>query len=316
RPRAREPRPRLRARPRLLRARHARRGGRPVPEGRGARARSAGAARLPGRHLRPPRTARGGAAGVPPRASGHRQLRGAASPRRLRRGARPLDRTLPVVPALEHVAPLAEPARRVRPWLTAALDLLFPPFCPVCRAPLGAGRRDPLCGVCWRGLERLAPPWCRRCGLAMTVDGLCGGCPTRPRPVAYARAAPRHGPVAREALHAFKFGGRRALAGPLAELVAELGRGALPGAAPDLLVPVPLHSRRERERGYNQSALLAKRLGRLWGVAVAPEALARVTATAPQTDLDAAARRRNVRGVFVVRRRGLIVGPHLLLGDD
>ena len=207
-------------------------------------------------------------------------------------------------------------ARSVRPWLTAALDLLFPPFCPVCQARLGVGRRDPLCGTCWQGLERLAPPWCRRCGLALSIEGLCGECRTRRRPFSYARAAVRYGPIAREALHAFKFGGRRALAVPLAELLAELGLGALPGAAPDLLVPVPLHARRERARGYNQSALLAKRLGQVWRVPVAPDALGRATATAPQTDLSAAARRQNVRGAFVARRPELIVGRHVLLVDD
>ena len=218
-----------------------------------------------------------------------------------------------------HSPPLDGPetaARSVRPWLTAALDLLFPPFCPVCHAPLGAGRRDPLCGACWQALERVAPPWCRRCGLALSIEGLCGECRTRRRLFSYARAAVRYGPIAREALHAFKFGGRRALAAPLAELLAELGLGALPGAAPDLLVPVPLHAHRERERGYNQSALLAKRLGQVWGVPVAPDALGRATATAPQTDLDAAARRQNVRGAFVVRRPELIVGRHVLLVDD
>jgi ComF family protein len=126
----------------------------------------------------------------------------------------------------------------------------------------------------------------------------------------------RYGPVAREALHAFKFGGRRALAAPLAALLAELGLGALPGATPDLLVPVPLHARRERQRGYNQSALLATRLGQVWGVPVALDALGRATATVPQTDLDAAARRKNVRGAFIVRRPELVAGRHVLLVDD
>src|SRR2546422_528917 len=76
------------------------------------------------------------------------------------------------------------------------------------------------------------------------------------------------------------------------------------------------HARRERARGYNQSALLAKRLGQVWGVPVAPDALGRATATAPQTDLSAAARRQNVRGAFVARRPELIVGRHVLLVDD
>src|SRR2546426_4205084 len=212
---------------------------------------------------------------------------------------------------------LSVPAPASRPvWVSALLDLVFPPFCPVCERRLGEGRRDPLCGACWQALERIAPPWCRRCGQPLSIEGLCGECRRRRRPFAYARAAVRYGPIAREALHAFKFGGRRALAAPLADLLAGLGLRALPGAAPDLLVPVPLHPRRERERGYNQSALLAKRLGRGWGVPVATDALGRALATAPQTDLDAAARRKNVRGAFTVRRPELVVGRHVLLVDD
>jgi len=220
------------------------------------------------------------------------------------------------VPALEHVASVVAPDRGVRPWLTAALDLLFPPFCPVCRAALGVGRRDPLCGACWVGIERIAPPWCRRCGAPLSIEGLCGECRTGRRPFAYARAAARYGPIAREALHAFKFGGHRALAAPLGDLLAELGMAVLPGAAPDVLVPVPLHPSRLRERGYNQALLLAARLGRAWGVTVAAGTLGRSVATASQTDLDAAARRKNVRGAFAVLRPETVAGRHVLLVDD
>ena len=120
----------------------------------------------------------------------------------------------------------------------------------------------------------------------------------------------------REAIHAFKFGGRRGLAEPLGDLVAGLGLSAMPGAAPDLLVPVPLHRRRERERGYNQALLLSRRLERAWGVPVAPDVLVRGAATAPQADLDAAARRRNVRGAFTVTKPEAILGRHVVLVDD
>jgi ComF family protein len=120
----------------------------------------------------------------------------------------------------------------------------------------------------------------------------------------------------REAIHAFKFGGRRGLADPLGDLLAGLGLSALPGAGPDLLVPVPLHRRRERERGYNQALLVARRLERAWGVPVAADALVRLTATAPQADLDARARRRNVRGAFGVVRAPAIAGRHIVLVDD
>lgn len=226
---------------------------------------------------------------------------------------------MPVVPQLEHVAPLAPAATTAsgwRPWVTAALDLVFPPLCPVCREMLGAGRRDPLCGTCWRGLDRILPPWCRCCGLPLGVEGLCAVCRQRRPPFAYARAAARYGGLVREAIHAFKFGGRRGLADPLGDLLAGLGLSALPGAGPDLLVPVPLHRRRERERGYNQALLVARRLERAWGVPVAADALVRFTATAPQADLDAPARRRNVRGAFGVVRAPAIAGRHVVLVDD
>jgi ComF family protein len=224
---------------------------------------------------------------------------------------------VPVVPQLEHVAPVAPlEARGWRPWITAALDLVFPPLCPVCDRLLGAGRRDPLCGECWVSLERIAPPWCRCCGVPLGIDGLCGACRSRRPRFAYARAALRYGDLAREAIHAFKFGGRRTLADPLGDLLAGLGLSALPGAAPDVLVPVPLHPRRARERGYNQALLLARRLERAWGVPVAADALRRAVATLPQADLDAAARRRNVRNAFAVHSPELVAGRHVVLVDD
>jgi len=224
---------------------------------------------------------------------------------------------VPVVPQLEHIAPVApNSARGWRPWVTAALDLVFPPLCPLCDRMLGAGRRDPLCGACWEGLERIAPPWCRCCGAPLGIEGLCGACRIRRPRFAYARAALLYGDLVREAIHAFKFGGRGGLANPLGDLLAGLGLSALPGAAPDVLVPVPLHPRRARERGYNQALLLARRLERAWRVPVVADTLVRAVPTLPQADLDAAARRRNVRDAFAVRRPERITGRHVVLVDD
>ena len=221
------------------------------------------------------------------------------------------------MPRLEHVAPVAAgEVHGWRPWITAALDLVFPPLCPVCDGILGDGRRDPLCFACWEGFERIAPPWCRCCGAPLGIEGLCGACRSRRPRFAYARAAVLYGDLVREAIHAFKFGGRRGLANPLGDLLAGLGISALPGALPDALVPVPLHPRRARERGYDQALLLARRLERAWGVAVVADALVRAVPTQPQTDLDAAARRRNVRDAFAVRRPELIAGRHVVLVDD
>ena len=235
------------------------------------------------------------------------------------------------VPSLEHPAPVARgPASEGwREWLTALLDLVFPPLCPVCRAGLADGRRDPLCGACWQGVERLSRPWCRVCGLPFPrqigagettrvghAEHRCGQCRRRPPAFSYARSAAHYGDVTREALHAFKFGGRRALANPLGDLLVELGPSILPVPGPDLLLPIPLHPRRERERGFNQSLLLARRLGRGWDVPVRADVIARRVGTQPQTALNAEDRRKNVRGAFALRRPEAVVGRHVVLVDD
>ncbi|HEX9477194.1 MAG TPA: ComF family protein [Methylomirabilota bacterium] len=240
------------------------------------------------------------------------------------------------MPSLEHVPTLDRSRPDAAPWrgwAGALLDLVFPPFCPVCRARLEEGRRDPLCGACWAGLPRIGPPWCRSCGQPMAgfpvaagamppgtvrADGgpLCAACRRQPPAFAYARAAVRYEDVAREALHAFKFGGHRALAGPLGDLLVEALEGHLPVGPPELLVPVPLHPRRERERGFNQSRLLARRLARAWGCPVRDDVLVRAVATPSQTSLDGAARRANVRRAFRLRRPELVAGRHVVVVDD
>jgi predicted amidophosphoribosyltransferase len=165
----------------------------------------------------------------------------------------------------------------------AALDLVFPARCPVCQTTLGAGRRDPLCGTCWTGIVRIEPPVCERCGLGFQVGGPdvdprtpqrserpgepvalldvaqhCAACVVAPPAFDWARAAGVYAGPLRDAVQRFKFGRRPALARPLAALVLEQWAAAVPEGG--VLVPVPLARERERERGFNQAALLAERL--------------------------------------------------------
>lgn len=233
----------------------------------------------------------------------------------------------------------------MRAWALAALDLLYPALCPACGLVLGAGRRDPLCGACWDGITRIAPPYCERCGLpfltfantwrpgegtepaplaglrtTFAVRGagsvpseLCARCVSDAPAYDYARAAGVYTGPLREALHAFKFDGQRALAGPLATLVAEQCAGRLP-ADVDALVPVPLGPDRERRRGYNQATLLAERLGPALGAPVRAGWLVRTRPTSAQSDLTAAERRANVRHAF--RAAPAVGGHHVLVIDD
>ena len=206
-------------------------------------------------------------------------------------------------------------------WATAALDLLYPALCPVCETTLGPGRRDPLCRACWTGIERIGTPCCGRCGLPLSffatavtaIPSVCRACAAAAPAFDYARAAGVYAGPLRDALHAFKFGGKRALARPLADLVLEQCGGLL-GPHVDALVAVPLTGAREQERGFNQAALLAAHLAAASGLPLKRRWLWRRRNTRPQTELTAGERRTNVVRAFAASSRA--VGAHVLLVDD
>ena len=117
-------------------------------------------------------------------------------------------------------------------------------------------------------------------------------------------------------LHELKYAGRRRAAGRLAALLLEDPAARALVETSDVVVAVPLHPRRLRERGFNQAALLARELARLCRRPCATDALARRRDTAPQSGLRAGERRRNVREAFVARRPGAVAGRIVTLVDD
>jgi ComF family protein len=209
----------------------------------------------------------------------------------------------------------------MREWAVAALDLVFPAQCPVCSTVLGAGRRDPLCGECWRSMPRIAPPLCETCGLpfhvfdatsAVVPAARCGECAMAAPAYDWARAGGVYAGPLREAVSRLKFARKPALARPLGDLVIEQCARRLP--ALDALVPVPLARARERARGFNQASLVAERIAHGLGVPVRSRWLARARDTAPQTELDGAARHANVRGAFIASVA--VAGRAVALVDD
>ncbi|HSW37877.1 MAG TPA: ComF family protein [Acidobacteriota bacterium] len=116
-------------------------------------------------------------------------------------------------------------------------------------------------------------------------------------------------------IHGLKFQGRRNIAGLLASLMADLFSDSWRRDDFDYIVPVPLHPRRHRERGFNQSELLARHLSRLVDVPVY-RALRKIRATPPQVGLTDARRRENVRNVFLCIKPARIIGRRILLVDD
>jgi ComF family protein len=196
------------------------------------------------------------------------------------------------------------------------LSVLLAPACASCQRPLDEPIRGPVCQQCWRGIISFTPPLCRRCGdplpswrvLSLEAE-MCPRCRRRPSVLLECRALGPYDGSLRAIIHALKYDGRRSLAGPLADLIRSDCGNLI--AASDLVVPVPLHARRRRERGFNQAEELAVKLG-----LPCRSVLRRKRATPSQTDLPAARRHANVRDAFSVSRGVSISGLRVLLVDD
>ncbi len=184
------------------------------------------------------------------------------------------------------------------------LDLLLPPACAACGLP---GR--PACDACLAALEPLPPPWCGGCGAPVPTP--VARCPACRGPLAGARQAVVYAGPAPALVEALKDGRRRSVADVLARAIAAAVPPPPLGAA---LVPVPLGPRRMRERGFNQSLLIASALGRLWGRPVS-EALERVREGPDQRGASASARVRQAAAAFAPRA-GRPAPPCAWLVDD
>jgi ComF family protein len=199
------------------------------------------------------------------------------------------------------------------------LDLLYPTFCA------GCGQTGILyCPTCRGKVCFITPPLCPLCGRPCPLGSTlraptpCERCVAHPVSLDGIRSVALFEGTLRKVIHRFKYDYVQELAIPLGEMLVDYcrpdrgrpnygrlsrngsshGQGQEPLPFGDVIIPVPLHNRRLRERGYNQSALLAKRLGTALQVPVLHNVLCRNRYTMSQTRLDAQARSRNVAGAF------------------
>jgi len=190
-----------------------------------------------------------------------------------------------------------------------ALDLLFPKWC------VGCGKEGSfICDSCFQSLLRIMPPLCPRCGKPQASGILCANCVSWPAAIDGIRSPFQFHGVMRKAIHQLKYGNLRAIAEPLAGLLSNcLTNHCLPS---EVLVPVPLHSKRLRERGYNQSELLARELAKLTGLPVVDGYLVRERLAPPQAKTqNVKERRENVAGAFTCRDHWLKDSQVLLVDD-
>jgi len=198
-----------------------------------------------------------------------------------------------------------------------AQRLILPSHCLLC-AQDGDGRRD-LCHACAGDLvrNRLC---CPRCALPLRAPApLCGECLLREPPFDAAFAPFLYGHPIDLLVTKLKFGRSLAAGRVLSQLWLDAVAEDAP-VLPGLILPIPLHASRLRERGYNQALELARPLARALRIPLAEDALSRTKATAAQSNLDAKARRRNLRGAFEFHAAALSAAAthvtHVALVDD
>ncbi len=203
-------------------------------------------------------------------------------------------------------------------WSEAVLHVLLPRACVHCREDLPPRGEGPLCAACAASLPPPPEPACARCGGALGVRrDYCAACAGRLFACRLARAAAAYRGPAASLVRAFKFRGLPSAARAAGRAMARDFPRRAELAGFDALVPVPLHPRRERERGYNQAELLARELGAATGLPVL-NLLVRRRALAPSWRLGRAERRAELAGAFAARpgAGAEAAGRGLLLIDD
>lgn len=202
-------------------------------------------------------------------------------------------------------------------WKTmgqTALQLLFPLRCPVCDDIVRPGG-EKICLGCMDRLKPLAAPWCMRCGKGLSGPGrLCRDCGAREHRYVRGRALYEYTSAA-PSIYRFKYGGRQEYAGFFGE---EMARGLGPfikDVNPDGLIPVPLHKKRERKRGYNQAALLARVIGACTGVPVYEKLLLRVRNTSPLKEQNPKERQNNLKKAFKVAENDVKLKRVIIVDD-
>jgi competence protein ComFC len=193
------------------------------------------------------------------------------------------------------------------------IDLLFPPRCVICKSKSSRI----ICEDCLGKVAYLKAPVCGICGKPRDKyfsGDLCEDCAREGAPFIMARSVALYDGMIKEAIHKFKFDGKRTLAPYLGRfLVSYLQYGDIPIKEIDAVIPVPLSKQREKQRGYNQSKLLADGIARHFSIHIDSSSLKKIKDVTPQFELSRKERLQNIKGAF---RSSPIAGKNILLIDD
>jgi len=210
--------------------------------------------------------------------------------------------------------------RGIKGWLNAGLALIYPEVCQICKAEPAKPEDGFVGSQCWSQVRFIRPPFCERCGLPyegeLTTSFVCTNCQELKLHFSSARSAVVAKGVTLEVIHQFKYSRALWFENFLAGLLRREAAPVLRRQSWDFIVPVPLHPLKEREREFNQAAVLARHLSRAVNLPCHEKIVRRITPTVTQTHLKRDARATNMHKVFAVRPGNVLTGKRIVLIDD
>ena len=205
-------------------------------------------------------------------------------------------------------------------WLDTGLGFFYPNSCQICRSQQATAREGYVCACCRQGVRSINEPCCARCGLPfegeITTRFECGNCREMELHFSFARAAVAADGVVLDAIHRFKYHRAVWFESFLAELLVNRAAPQLGRTDWDLIVPVPLHPLKQREREFNQAERLARHLSAATRIRLEPRLMKRSLRTRTQTLLTRAERAANVRRAFNLGKMVRLDGERIVLVDD
>lgn len=205
-----------------------------------------------------------------------------------------------------------QPQKRLKKILDVVLDMIYPIKCPFCGNITGDG----ICAVCRERIKKIEEPYCMMCGKPVrNVDQeYCYDCRKSKHAFEEGRGLWVHRSPVSDALYAFKYQNRRIYGEIFGRELAETYGMYLKRRGVDLIIPIPIHKKKRRVRGYNQAEILARVLSEETGIPLDVKALIRRRETAPQKKLNDKDRRKNIRNAFAAV--GSVRGRNIVLIDD
>ena len=203
--------------------------------------------------------------------------------------------------------------KKIAEWM---LNLLYPRRCALCDAVLSKKQRW-FCGDCLQRLPLAKEPYCMKCGKVLEKDEqeYCADCCLHPHIFERGRSLLVYDGMVKKSIYRYKYNSRKEYAQAYAYLAERQLGDFIREINPDAFIPVPLHRKRYRKRGYNQAELFADALGRRMGIPVERKLVQRSRCTLPQKNLDITARQNNLKKAFKISRNDVKLYTTIIIDD-